>query len=109
MLSLLLLHFSRPGEATEAVRPGPSESNWHYDICVCMPWQGQSGKETAALVDAVNKSGKAFMITTELSGHCVARFAIGGAQTQERHIRAAWQLILHLADRVLAKTEDTRS
>ena len=79
------------------------------DRLVCMLWQGQSGKETAALVDAVNKSGKAFMITTELSGRCVARFAIGGAQTQERHIRAAWQLISELADKVLAETEGART
>ena len=64
--------------------------------------QGPSGKDTAALVDAVNSSGKAFMITTELSGRCVARFAIGGAQTQERHVRAAWQLITGLADKLLA-------
>lgn len=64
--------------------------------------QGPSGKETQALVDAVNHSGKAFMITTELSGRTVARFAIGGAQTQERHVRAAWQLISELADEVLA-------
>ena len=54
-------------------------------------------------MDAVNRSGKAFMITTELSAHCVARFAIGGAQTQERHIRAAWQLITEVADKVLAE------
>ena len=64
--------------------------------------QGPSGKETGALVDAVNKSGRAFMITTELSGRTVARFALGGAQTQERHVRAAWQLISDTADRVLA-------
>ena len=28
LLLLLLLHFQRPGEATEAVRPGPSDGNW---------------------------------------------------------------------------------
>ncbi len=60
------------------------------------------------MVDAVNKSGKAFMITTELSGRCVARFAIGGAQTQERHVRAAWQLISELAGNILAKAEPAR-
>ncbi len=53
-------------------------------------------------MDAVNKSGRAFLITTELSGHTVARFALGGAQTQERHVRAAWCLISDTADRVLA-------
>ena len=67
--------------------------------------QGPSGKETGNLVDAVNKSGRAFMITTELSGCTVARFALGGAQTQERHVRAAWQLISDTADRLLADTQ----
>ena len=60
-------------------------------------------------MDAVNQSGKAFMITTELSGRCVARFAIGGAQTQERHVRAAWELISQLADKVLADTQGAAS
>ena len=67
--------------------------------------QGPSGKETGALVDAVNKSGRAFMITTELSGRTVARFALGGAQTQECHVRAAWQLISDTADSLLADAQ----
>ena len=68
----------------------------------CMHAQGPLGNETAALVDAVNQSGRAFMISTELSGQTVARFAIGAAQTQQRHVRAAWQLICEAADGLLA-------
>ena len=68
----------------------------------CMHAQGPLGNETAALVDAVSQSGRAFMISTELSGQTVARFAIGGAQTQQRHVRAAWQLICEAADGLLA-------
>ena len=71
----------------------------------CMHAQGQQGNETAALVDAVNQSGKAFMISTKLSGQTVARFAIGGAQTQQRHVRAAWQLICETADGLLATAQ----
>ena len=68
----------------------------------CLHAQGPQGTETAALVDAVNQSGRAFMISTELSGRTVARFAIGGAQTQQRHVRAAWQFICEIADGLLA-------
>ncbi|CAK0780080.1 hypothetical protein CVIRNUC_004931 [Coccomyxa viridis] len=68
----------------------------------CFVLKGPLGNETAALVDAVNQSGRAFMISTELSGQTVARFAIGGAQTQQRHVRAAWQLICEAADGLLA-------
>lgn len=33
------------------------------------------------------------MITTELNGRTVLRFAIGGTQTQEQHIRVTWELM----------------
>ena len=67
----------------------------------CVRVQGPQGNETAALVDAVNRSGRAFLISTELSGRTVARFAIGGAQTQQHHVRAAWQLICETAESLL--------
>ena len=67
--------------------------------------QGPQGIETTALVDAVNKSGRASIIATELSGQTVARFAIGGAQTQQHHVREAWQLICETADGLLATSQ----
>lgn len=65
--------------------------------------QGASNQETAQLLDIVNRSGKAFLVHTELSGAAVARFAVGGAQTQERHVRSAWQLLSQAAEEVLSK------
>jgi len=46
----------------------------------------QDGKneDTSALIETVNKSGKAFLITTDLSGRTVARIACGGFLTQAR-------------------------
>jgi tyrosine decarboxylase len=57
----------------------------------------------------VNRSGKAFLVHTELSGTTVARFAVGGAQTQERHVRNALQLISDAADTVLSAKAAVRS
>ena len=44
----------------------------------------QDGKneDTSALIETVNKTGKAFLITTDLSGRTVARIACGGFLTQ---------------------------
>ncbi len=64
--------------------------------------QGPGNEATTELLERVNKSGKAFLVHTELSGRYVARMAIGGSLTQERHVRAAWQLISQCATEVLA-------
>lgn len=50
----------------------------------------------------MNKSGRAFLVHTELSGRFVARMAIGGSLTQECHVRGAWQLISECTTEVLA-------
>ena len=44
--------------------------------------QGRSNEDTSALIEAVNKTGKAFLITTDLAGQTVARIACGGFMTQ---------------------------
>ena len=44
--------------------------------------QGHSNEDTSALIEAVNKTGKAFLITTDLAGQTVARIACGGFKTQ---------------------------
>lgn len=67
--------------------------------------QGASNEEAAALLQHVNSSGKAFLVDTELSGQRVLRFAVGGAHTQERHVRAAWALLQDAAGAVLEKKQ----
>ena len=44
--------------------------------------QGHSNEDTSALIEAVNQTGKAFLITTDLAGQTVARIACGGFMTQ---------------------------
>jgi hypothetical protein len=44
--------------------------------------QGASKEQGARVLEAINSSGKAFMIHTELGGRFTMRLAIGGAQTQ---------------------------
>ncbi len=41
------------------------------------------------------------MVATELDGRTTLRIAIGGAQTQPRHVAAAWDTICREADKVL--------
>ena len=46
--------------------------------------QDAKNEDTAALIETVNKTGKAFLITTDLAGRTVARIACGGFLTQVR-------------------------
>ena len=62
--------------------------------------QGGSNEENAALLEAVNASGKAFLVHTDLGGRYTLRMAIGSAQTQARHVDAAWALICNLAEQL---------
>jgi aromatic-L-amino-acid/L-tryptophan decarboxylase len=61
----------------------------------------------AALLEAVNASGEAFLIHTELSSAVpgeklfTLRFALGSTNTQRRHVEAAWRLIDRKASEVL--------
>jgi aromatic-L-amino-acid decarboxylase len=52
----------------------------------------------AALLDAVNRSGKAFLSHTKLSGRYTLRMSIGQTHTESRHVEAAWNLIQAAAD-----------
>jgi len=48
------------------------------------------------------RTGKAFMVGTELDGRFTLRMAVGSPQTQPRHVAAAWDLVRREADRLLA-------
>jgi aromatic-L-amino-acid decarboxylase len=47
----------------------------------------------AALLEAVNASGRAYLSHTRLRGTYTLRFAIGNIRTTEEHVCAAWDLI----------------
>ena len=45
------------------------------------------------LLERLNSSGKLYMTHTVLNGRYVLRFCVGQTYTEERHVRAAWELI----------------
>ncbi|MBI2538034.1 MAG: aspartate aminotransferase family protein [Gemmatimonadetes bacterium] len=49
------------------------------------------------LRDALNASGKMYLIHTKLDGKLVLRLAIGGTYTERRHLERAWALITETA------------
>lgn len=56
-----------------------------------------------ALLEAVNASGKAFLVHTKLSGRVVLRLAVGSPLTEETHIDQTWELLQAEADRLLGQ------
>ncbi|MEI7548106.1 MAG: pyridoxal-dependent decarboxylase [Actinomycetota bacterium] len=52
---------------------------------------------TDALVTQANASGEALFTRTVLDGLVACRVSIGGRTTDERHVRAAWELLQRLA------------
>jgi aromatic-L-amino-acid decarboxylase len=52
------------------------------------------GDETnQRLMDRLNASGKIYLTHTKLGDNVTLRFAIGGVDTREQHVRRAWDLI----------------
>lgn len=47
----------------------------------------------AALLDAVNATGRAFLSHTKLNGKFALRLAVGNLRTTEAHLREAWTLL----------------
>lgn len=60
---------------------------------VCFRPRGGADADSEALLERVNASGRAFLVHTKLDGQHVIRFAIGGLDTQWRHVKATWKLI----------------
>ena len=63
----------------------------------------QTNARNKRLLDAINATGRAYLSHTELpiggkdaKPSYVLRMAIGGARTEERHVKAAWELISEL-------------
>jgi aromatic-L-amino-acid decarboxylase len=45
------------------------------------------------LMNAVKAPGKAYFTHTKLNGQVVLRMSIGGTLTEEKHVKATWDLI----------------
>ncbi|CAI5944772.1 unnamed protein product [Closterium sp. NIES-65] len=60
------------------------------------------GREVnAALLEAINSSGQAYLTHTVLSGQYTLRMAIGAVKTEMTHVQAAWRLIQTEASKLL--------
>ena len=57
--------------------------------------------KNAALLDALNRSGKLFLSHTKLNGRYTLRMSIGQTHTESRHVEAAWKLIGQTASDLL--------
>ena len=57
-------------------------------------------RRNQAIMDAVNRSGEAFLSHTKLDGRFVLRMAIGNLRTEERHVKRAWTLLQEAASTV---------
>lgn len=53
------------------------------------------------LLDWVNSTGRVYLTHTIVGGLYMLRFAVGASLTDERHVVAAWELIMEGADRLL--------
>ncbi len=68
---------------------------------MCTQGVGKAGN--AALLEAINSSGKVFMVHTEVGGKYMLRFALGSTHVQQHHVEAAWEVIQSKADAVIAQ------
>jgi hypothetical protein len=48
-------------------------------------------------MDAANATGRMYLTHTVVDGKVVLRMAIGATLTEQRHVRAAWELLQSLA------------
>jgi aromatic-L-amino-acid decarboxylase len=51
-------------------------------------------------VESINQTGKVFLTHTTLRGKYVLRMAIAQRTTEERHVKAAWDLMVSKAEEV---------
>jgi len=62
---------------------------------------GELDALNARLLDRINTTGKVFLTHTTLAGRYVIRMVVGSRATEERHVRAAWDLIRETASELL--------
>ncbi len=57
------------------------------------------------LMESINQTGKVFLTHTTLRGKYVLRMAIAQRTTEERHVKAAWDLVVSKAKELRKKNE----
>jgi aromatic-L-amino-acid decarboxylase len=67
---------------------------------VCFRHKGGDAA-TQAIMDGLNQSGELFLTHTKLNGKLTLRLSIGQTDTEERHVRRAWERICQMADKIV--------
>lgn len=92
-------HIRKHVEMAQNFKTWVGESN-DFEIFVEPPlnlvcFKHKSGNDfNMKLMTAVNETGKAYFTHTKLNGQVVLRLSIGQTNTEEKHVKAAWNLIL---------------
>ncbi|MBP6788609.1 MAG: aspartate aminotransferase family protein [Candidatus Promineofilum sp.] len=60
---------------------------------VCFRLRDGADEANRALLERLNASGKMYLTHTVLDGRYTLRLCVGQTHTEERHVRAAWQMI----------------
>ena len=60
-----------------------------------------AGTKGAALLDAVNATGRVFAVHTKVNGQFMIRLAIGNPRHTQENIAEAWSVVQQVADKVL--------
>uniref|UniRef100_A0A0E0M7F4 Tyrosine decarboxylase n=1 Tax=Oryza punctata TaxID=4537 RepID=A0A0E0M7F4_ORYPU len=68
---------------------------------VCFRLRRDDDMVNRELLAAVNASGRAFMTHFVVESKFVIRLAVGGAMTEMRHVRDAWELVQRTAEQLL--------
>jgi aromatic-L-amino-acid decarboxylase len=87
-LTDLLAKWVAEDDRFEVVAPHPLN-------LLCIALRGGDAA-TDRLIEAANATGTVLFTRTVLDGRSVLRFSIGTTATQERHVRAAWELLQSL-------------
>ncbi len=88
----------------EHVRLGQLFASWveeHPDLELAAPaplnlvcFRHRGGDDaTEAILERVNATGRAYLTHTRLDGRYVIRVNVGQSHTEERHVRALWELV----------------
>jgi aromatic-L-amino-acid decarboxylase len=79
------------------------ETDADFEIVAPVPlnlvcFRHRAGDEAnQAIMDRVNRSGRAFLSHTRLREGLILRLCVGQAHTEERHVRAVWELLKQAA------------
>ena len=62
-------------------------------VCFRPRWPVPDDDATLRLMESLNDSGALYLTHTKVSGRVVLRMALGGARTEPKHVRAAWEAV----------------